>query len=113
MRSGLVVAVAEDRQDRKDRKDRVDHVASLAVRAASLAAQVPTMTMMTVVTTVVDQVGREIRSFANKVPTQRETTRHSNQGEMRLPTLQGDSTEALVRVHLQQLLHNREEFSNL
>ena len=69
--------------------------------------------MMTVVMTVVDQVGRAVGSSARKAPTQRETTRHNNQCEMRLPTMQGDSTEALVRVHLQQLLRNRDEFFNL
>ena len=114
-RSGLV-AEEEDhlgRQDRKSRKDVVVHAASLVDHAASLAdhAATMTMTMMTVVT--MGQVGRAVGSSAHKAPVQRGPTRHRNQHEMRSPDTRGISPEALVRVHLQQLLRNREEFFNL
>ena len=109
------MVAAEDHLGRLGRKDVVVHAASLVVdHATSLADQAATMTMMTaVVAVMMEQVGRAVGSSAHKAPIQRETTRRSNQHEMRLPTTQGDSTEALVRVHAQQLLHNRDEFFNL
>ena len=118
MRSGLAaaVAVAEDRQDRQDRKDRrdlVDRVASLVASPAAFRPGRAAAMTMTVVMTVVDHAGREIGPSAHKAPIQRERTRRRNQREMRSAPIRGITAEALVRVHLQQLLHNREEFSNL
>ena len=116
-RSGLV-AEEEDhlgRKDRKDRKDVVIHAASLAVdHATSLADQAAAipMTMMTVVA-MMEQVGRAAGSSAHKAPVQREPTRHRKHHEMRSPDTRGISPEDLVRVHLQQLLCNREEFFKL
>ena len=117
-RSGLV-AEEEDQEDHLGREGRKDHevlAAFLLVvgHATSLADQAATMTMtMMTVAVMMDQVGRAVGSSAHEAPIQREPTRHSNQHEMRLPTTHGDSTEALVEVHLQQLLRNREEFFNL
>jgi hypothetical protein len=70
--------------------------------------------MMTVVVAVMmEQVGRAVGSSAHKAPIQREPIRHRNRHEMRSPTTRGISPEALVRVHLQQLLRSGEEFLNL
>jgi hypothetical protein len=113
-RSGLAEEEEEEAHlGRKDRKDRVVHAASLVVdRATSLADQAATMTM-TMMTAVADQVGRVVGSSDHKALIQKEPTHHRKQREMRSPTLRGDSTEALVRVHLQQLLRSGEEFLNL
>ena len=117
-RSGLAEEEEEEEAHlgRKDRKDRVVHAASLVVdRATSLADQAATMTM-TMMTAVADQVGRVVGSSDHKALIQKEPTRHRKQHEMRSPTLRGvsaDTKEALVRVHLQQLLRSGEEFLNL
>ena len=116
-RSGLVAEEEAHlgRKDRKDRKDVVVRAASLAVgQATSLTDQAATMTMtMMTVAVMMDQVGRAVGSSAHKAPIQREPTRHRKQHEMRSPDTRGIPREALVRVHLQQLLRNREEFFNL
>ncbi len=125
-RSGLVVEEEEDQEDHLGREDHVDHVASLVDHAASLADQAvlpdqavlvdqadqaATMTMTMVV--VVDQVGRVVGSSAHKAPIQKEPTRHHKKHEMRSPDTRMITPEALVRVHLQQLLRSGEEFLNL
>ena len=117
-RSGLVAEEEEahlGRKDRKDRKDVVVHAASLAVpQATSLADQAATMTMtMTMMTAVADQVDRVVGSSDHKAPIQKEPTRHRKHNEMSSPDTRMITPEALVRVHLQQLLHYGEEFFNL
>jgi hypothetical protein len=71
-----------------------------------------TMTMVTVAV-MMEQVGRAVGSSPHKAPTQREPTRHRKHREMRSADTRWIIPEALVRVHLQQLLRNREEFFNL
>ena len=116
-RSGLVAEEEAHlgRKDRKGRGDVVVHAASLVVdRATSLADQAATMTMtMMTAVAVMDQVDRAVGSSDHTALIQKEPTRHRKQHEMRSPTLRGNSTEALVRVHLQQLLRSGEEFLNL
>ena len=102
-RSGLV---AEEEEE----EDEVVHAVS---PLADRAVQAATMTMMTVAMTGVDQAGLAVDSSARKAPIQKEPTRHRKQHEMHSPDTRMITPEALVRVHLQQLLRSGEEFLNL